>query len=57
MPKAKPTNPFVKALILRVVEGKRYEVLMIQKKYKPFKGKFAFPGGYVEPNEDPGLSL
>jgi len=40
-----------------VSEGPKYELLLIKRKLKPFKGKFAFPGGYVMTNEDPGISL
>ena len=27
------------------------EVLLVQRKYDPFKGKWGFPGGFVDPDE------
>ncbi len=38
------------AIVFAFVEGKR-EVLLIQRKNPPFKGLWAFPGGFVDMNE------
>ena len=32
---------------------KRYQVLLIKRKNPPFQGEWAFPGGFIEDNEDP----
>ena len=31
--------------------GNRIEVLLIKRKHPPFEGRWAFPGGFVDPNE------
>lgn len=43
------------AIIYRVspTEPHRTEVLLIKRKNEPFKGKWALPGGYMEPHEIP----
>lgn len=38
-------------IITRFVDGKR-EVLLIQRKFDPFKDTWALPGGFVESEED-----
>lgn len=45
----------VDAIIYRVspTEPHRTEVLLIKRKNEPFKGKWALPGGYMEPHEIP----
>lgn len=30
------------------------QVLLVERKYEPFQGRLAFPGGFVEPGEDLG---
>lgn len=43
----------VDAVVFRKNEHKKYEVLLIERKNEPFKGLWAFPGGFVDENEDP----
>jgi 8-oxo-dGTP diphosphatase len=38
-------------MILFNVSGNRIEVLLIKRKHPPFEGRWAFPGGFVEPDE------
>lgn len=40
------------ALVLRR-KGDKVDILLIKRGREPFKGKFAFPGGFVDYNEDP----
>ena len=42
----------VDAVVLRDIEGMT-EVLLIRRKYPPWQGKLAFPGGFVDYDEDP----
>jgi len=42
----------VDAAVVRVTE-RGHEILLIQRKYEPSKGLFAFPGGFVDYNEEP----
>ena len=42
----------VDAVVLRDI-GVVTEVLLIRRKYPPWQGKFAFPGGFVDYDEDP----
>lgn len=34
-------------------DGKAHDILLITRKGDPFKGCYAFPGGFVDYNEDP----
>jgi len=47
----------VDAIVFRPTSNQSYEVLLIQRKNEPFKGLWAFPGGFVDENEDPDLSV
>jgi 8-oxo-dGTP diphosphatase len=40
----------VDVVVVASLEG-RFKVLLIQRKRQPFKGCWAIPGGFVEPNE------
>lgn len=42
----------VDAIIFRVENGKRKSILLIERKSDPFKSHWAFPGGFVEEEED-----
>lgn len=42
----------VDAIIFRVENDERKSVLLIERKSDPFKGHWAFPGGFVEEDED-----
>ncbi|MAH98727.1 MAG: hypothetical protein CMA12_05205 [Euryarchaeota archaeon] len=42
----------VDAVVLRDIGGMT-EVLLIRRKYPPWQGKLAFPGGFVDYDEDP----
>jgi 8-oxo-dGTP diphosphatase len=41
----------VDAVVFTIL-GKQLKVLLVQRKYEPFKEKFALPGGFVEINEN-----
>jgi 8-oxo-dGTP diphosphatase len=41
----------VDALVFRHLE-QELQVLLVQRKYDPFKGSWAFPGGFVEDDEE-----
>jgi len=41
----------VDAVVFRPAE-QNYEILLIQRKNEPFKGKWALPGGFVDEHED-----
>ena len=43
----------VDAITFRPTVDGSYEVLLIQRKHEPFKGMWAFPGGFVDEGEDP----
>lgn len=44
----------VDAMIVRPKkDGNGHEILMIERGGEPFKGHLAFPGGFVDYNEDP----
>jgi 8-oxo-dGTP diphosphatase len=38
-------------VIVTVLRGDRHKVLLIKRKRSPFEGRWALPGGFVEPNE------
>jgi 8-oxo-dGTP diphosphatase len=38
-------------VIVTVLRGDRRKVLLIKRKRSPFEGRWALPGGFVEPNE------
>ena len=41
------------AIVIRPRQDLLHDILLITRKNNPFKGKLAFPGGFVEYNEDP----
>ena len=42
------------ALVLRKHKDDNFhDILLVTRKYNPFKGRFAFPGGFVNYNEEP----
>ena len=41
------------ACVLRQTKGEKWDILMITRGRPPFLGKFAFPGGFLDYNEDP----
>jgi len=45
-------NLTVDAIVTKTVEG-RDQILLITRGRDPFKGRFAFPGGFVDYGEDP----
>ena len=46
----------VDAIVFHKVE-KTLEVLLIQRRKEPFAGLWAFPGGFVDENEDPAAAV
>jgi len=55
-PSKNPETPYlaVDALVLRKQrETNFHDILLVRRKFDPFKGKLAFPGGFVKYNEDP----
>lgn len=46
----------VDAVAIRNISGKK-EVLLIRRGRSPWKGKFAFPGGFVDYSEDPEYAV
>ncbi|MDX1628181.1 MAG: NUDIX hydrolase [Fulvivirga sp.] len=42
----------VDALIFKILNNEKWEILLIERKNDPYKGKWAFPGGFVEEDED-----
>lgn len=47
----------VDAIVFRHSKDGSYEVLLIQRKNSPFDGMWAFPGGFVDENEDPNMAV
>ena len=43
----------VDAILFRQNDLGRYEVLLIERKHEPYTGMWAFPGGFVDKNENP----
>lgn len=41
------------ALVFRIREDGEYDLLLVTRKKNPYQGHLAFPGGFVEYNEDP----
>eukprot|EP01119_Soliformovum_irregulare_P018985 TRINITY_DN5927_c0_g1_i1.p1 TRINITY_DN5927_c0_g1~~TRINITY_DN5927_c0_g1_i1.p1 ORF type:complete len:148 (+),score=31.11 TRINITY_DN5927_c0_g1_i1:53-496(+) len=39
--------------VLKVMQDNKIEVLLVKRGRPPFEGKLAFPGGFVDENEDP----
>ncbi len=63
-PKRHPMTPHVAAVVIKQIghidqsyNEKTYEVLLIERGRDPFKGKFAFPGGYVTPDESHDMRM
>lgn len=42
----------VDAIVFRVEGGKKKSILLIERKSDPYEGHWAFPGGFVEEEED-----
>jgi 8-oxo-dGTP diphosphatase len=53
----KQRNPSLStdAIVIRKSDDNKNEILLIERKNNPFKGKLAFPGGFVDNGEDPGI--
>lgn len=52
----KVPNVATDAIVLRPVaetDNKMHDILLITRKFDPFKGSLAYPGGFVDYNEDP----
>jgi len=49
----KVPNLTVDAIVTREKENNEHEILLITRGKDPFKGHYAFPGGFVDYNEDP----
>lgn len=43
----------VDVVVVALIEG-RHKVLLIQRKHSPFEGRWALPGGFVDPHEPLG---
>jgi 8-oxo-dGTP diphosphatase len=40
-----------------VIETEDKNIILVKRKYAPYKGKYALPGGFIEYNEDPEQAL
>ena len=49
----KVPNVATDAIVLKPKAESKHDILLITRKNPPFKGCLAFPGGFVDYNEDP----
>ncbi|HEY6957605.1 MAG TPA: NUDIX hydrolase [Candidatus Limnocylindria bacterium] len=47
-----PSRIHVTVDVVIVTRGRSPRVLLVKRKHRPFQGKWAIPGGFVEPDED-----
>lgn len=53
MPHESTERPALTADVVLIADGEQRSVLLVQRRYPPFEGAWALPGGFVERDEEP----